>query len=115
MPDALVARLRAAGCVYAEDEARLLTEATDDPVAREALVARRVAGEPLEHLLGWADFCGMRVVVGPGVFVPRPRSALLVERAARAATGAAAGPRRPVLRLRGDRPGARHPARGAGA
>ncbi len=93
MPDALVARLRAAGCVYAEDEARLLTEATDDPVVREALVVRRVAGEPLEHLLGWADFCGVRVVVGPGVFVPRPRSALLVERAVRAAAPA----RRPVL------------------
>ncbi|MGI8645733.1 MAG: putative protein N(5)-glutamine methyltransferase [Nocardioides sp.] len=74
----LVARLRAAGCVYAEDEARLLTEATADPAALEALVARRVAGEPLEHLLGWAEFCGLRVRVAPGVFVPRPRTALLV-------------------------------------
>ena len=44
MPDALVSRLRAAGCVYAEDEARLLVEAADDPEALEALVARRVAG-----------------------------------------------------------------------
>ncbi len=85
MPDALVSRLRAAGCVYAEDEARLLVEAADDPEALEALVARRVAGEPLEHLLGWADFCGLRVVVRSGVFVPRPRSALLVERAFHAA------------------------------
>ena len=42
------------------------------------LVARRVAGEPLEHLLGWVSFAGLRVAVGPGVFVPRRRSELLV-------------------------------------
>ena len=84
-PDpALVARLRAAGCVYAEDEARLLAEATDDPRRREELVVRRVAGEPLEHLLGWVDFAGVRVRVGPGVFVPRQRTALLVDLAAAA-------------------------------
>lgn len=80
--DRLVARLRAAGCVYAEDEAVLLLEATaGDPETLETLVARRVAGEPLEHLLGWADFGGIRVRVGPGVFVPRPRSELIVEQA----------------------------------
>ncbi len=80
--DDLVARLRAAGCVYAEDEAALLLEAAaDDPAALEPLVARRVAGEPLEHLLGWASFGGVRVRVGHGVFVPRPRSELLVEQA----------------------------------
>lgn len=79
---ALVARLRAAGCVYAEDEAALLTAATDSPQALTALTDRRVAGEPLEHLLGWAEFCGRRVAVDPGVFVPRARTALLVEAAA---------------------------------
>jgi release factor glutamine methyltransferase len=42
-------------------------------------VVRRVAGEPLEQLLGWAAFDGLRVVVTPGVFVPRTRSELLVE------------------------------------
>jgi release factor glutamine methyltransferase len=40
----VVATLRAAGCVYAEDEAALLLEAEGD---LDALVARRVAGEPL--------------------------------------------------------------------
>jgi release factor glutamine methyltransferase len=84
VPDAsLVARLRAAGCVYAEDEARLLTAATADPEALETLVARRVAGEPLEHLLGWAQFDGLRVVLATGVFVPRPRTELLVAEATR--------------------------------
>ncbi len=77
-PDPLVARLRAAGCVFAEDEAALLREAASGE-ALEALVARRVAGEPLEPLLGWAEFAGLRVDVAPGVFVPRARSELLVD------------------------------------
>jgi release factor glutamine methyltransferase len=79
--DELVARLRAAGCVFAEDEAALLREAADGDVL-EALVVRRIAGEPLEVLLGWAEFDGLRVAVGPGVFVPRVRTELLVELAA---------------------------------
>lgn len=70
-----MARLRAAGCVFAEDEARLLIEAGGD---LSALVARRIAGEPLEVLLGWAEFAGRRVAVDAGVFVPRRRSELLV-------------------------------------
>jgi release factor glutamine methyltransferase len=70
-------RLRAAGCVYADDEARLLAEAASGD-ALDALVERRVAGEPLEHLLGWAAFAGLRVAVAPGVFVPRRRTELLV-------------------------------------
>jgi release factor glutamine methyltransferase len=77
-----VARLRSAGCVFAEDEARLLRAAAQTPARLEALVAQRVAGLPLEQLLGWAAFCGLRVGVGAGVFVPRRRTELLVERAA---------------------------------
>ena len=79
---AVVLRLRAAGCVFAEDEAGLLVEAAATPAELAALIARRVAGEPLEHLLGWAEFCGLRVVVGPGVFVPRRRTGFLVRQAA---------------------------------
>ena len=79
---ALVSRLRAAGCVYAEDEAELLIAAADSAEALTDLVDRRVAGLPLEHLLGWAEFCGLRVAVHPGVFVPRGRTALLVSAAA---------------------------------
>ncbi|MEV4659588.1 putative protein N(5)-glutamine methyltransferase [Micromonospora sp. NPDC049301] len=85
---ALVHRLRTAGCVYAEDEADLLLAAADTPAALADLTERRVAGEPLEHLLGWAEFCGLRVAVAPGVFVPRGRTALLVDAAA-AVTGPA--------------------------
>ena len=91
--DELVARLRAAGCVFAEDEARILTEAADGDAARlEELAAARVGGLPLEHLVGWAELDGRRWLVAPGVFVPRQRSELLVrEAAARAAAGAHGG------------------------
>jgi release factor glutamine methyltransferase len=82
---ALVARLRAAGCVFAEEEAALLLGEGGAAAALEAMVARRVAGEPLEQVLGWAEFRGRRVAVGPGVFVPRQRSGLLVDRAVAAA------------------------------
>ncbi|GAA4686267.1 methyltransferase [Promicromonospora umidemergens] len=85
-----MARLRSAGCVFAEDEARILTEAADGDAARlEELVTARVGGLPLEHLVGWAELDGRRWLVAPGVFVPRQRSELLVREAAeRAAAGA---------------------------
>lgn len=75
-------RLRAAGCVFAEDEARLLVAAADSPAQLDALVAQRVAGLPLEHLLGWVWFCGQRMAVEPRVFVPRRRTEFLVRQAA---------------------------------
>jgi release factor glutamine methyltransferase len=81
IPD-VVARLRAAGCVFAEDEARLLHAAAGTPAELDALVDRRAAGEPLEHLLGWAEFAGLRIAVEPGVFVPRRRTELLAREAA---------------------------------
>ncbi len=76
--DELVLRLRAAGCVYAEDEARLLIEDGRD---LEELVARRVEGEPLEQVLGWVNFDGIRVLLRPGVFVPRQRTVFLARQA----------------------------------
>lgn len=88
-PATLVRRLRSAGCVFAEEEAALLLSAADGPDALEALVARRESGEPLEQVLGWVAFCGLRIAVTPGVFVPRQRTALLVRLAtARARPGA---------------------------
>lgn len=82
--DALAARLRAGGSVYAEDEADLLLAAGDgDPGRLRGLVQRRIAGEPLEYVLGWAAFDGHRVRVTPGVFVPRARTRAVVVQAAR--------------------------------
>jgi release factor glutamine methyltransferase len=85
----IVTRLRAAGCVFAEDEARLLMSAARTPAELDAMVAQRAAGLPLEQVLGWADFCGLRIAVAPGVFVPRRRTEFLVRQAvARARPGA---------------------------
>jgi release factor glutamine methyltransferase len=85
--DHVVTRLRAAGCVFAEEEARLLIEAAGTPAELAALVDRRVGGVPLEHVLGWAEFCGLRIAVDPGVFVPRRRTELLVSEAAACVAG----------------------------
>jgi release factor glutamine methyltransferase len=90
-PDDVVATLRAAGCVFAEEEAELLLAAAPDRAGLAALVDARVRGLPLEQLLGWAAFRGLRVRVDPGVFVPRRRTELLVGRAV------ALAPPRPVV------------------
>ncbi|MGA9103604.1 putative protein N(5)-glutamine methyltransferase, partial [Aeromicrobium sp.] len=67
--------------MYAEDEAALLVEAAASPEELELMVGQRESGLPLEQVLGWAEFCGLRIVVEAGVFVPRRRTALLVEQA----------------------------------
>jgi release factor glutamine methyltransferase len=96
---AIVATLRAAGCVFAEDEARLLISAAGSGADLAGMVDRRVSGLPLERVLGWAEFCGLRIGIDPGVFVPRQRTALLVEEAAgvRAVRSGAAGVGAPVV------------------
>lgn len=94
----IVSRLRAAGCVFAEDEAALLESAAAGAAAPEVelerMVTDRIAGLPLEAIVGWAEFCGLRITVTPGVFVPRRRSALLAREAA-----ALTGPTSMVLDL----------------
>jgi len=77
----VVAQLRAAGCVFAEDEARILEDAATGAAELDSMIARRVAGEPLEQIVGWAEFDGLRILVAPGVFVPRRRSEALVREA----------------------------------
>ena len=81
MFDRVVTALRSAGCVFAEDEARLLLAEASGPAQLAVNVRRRVEGVPLEHILGWAEFAGLRVLVAPGVFVPRRRTGLLVAQA----------------------------------
>ncbi|TDD57806.1 putative protein N(5)-glutamine methyltransferase [Kribbella antibiotica] len=81
-PD-LISRLRAAGCVFAEDEAALITSTARDAADLEAMTERRVSGVPLEYVLGWASFCGLRIAVDPGVFIPRRRTEFLVAQALR--------------------------------
>jgi release factor glutamine methyltransferase len=79
---AIVARLRAAGCVFAEDEAQLLLDSATSDAELDAMLLAREAGRPLEQILGWAQFCGLRLTMAPGVFVPRRRTELLVREAA---------------------------------
>jgi release factor glutamine methyltransferase len=95
--------LAAAGCVSADTEAHWLVEEAADPQALQAMVARRVAGEPLQYVVGWAPFGRLRLLVGPGVFVPRPETEGLADRAATR------------LRARGPGPTAVDLCAGAGA
>jgi release factor glutamine methyltransferase len=74
--------LAAAGCVSAAAEADWLLEEAPHEAALRAMVARRVAGEPLQYVIGWAPFGPLRLRVGPGVFVPRPETEGLADRAA---------------------------------
>ncbi len=78
-PDPLVATLRDAGCVFAEEEAAILRGAVSTAAELAALVDARVSGRPLEQLVGWVEFGGLRLSVGPGVFVPRQRTLLLAD------------------------------------
>ncbi len=74
----LAAQLRRAGSVFAEDEAALLLREFEGNELAEAVLAR-CEGEPLEQIVGWALFAGVRIAVHPGVFVPRRRTELLLE------------------------------------
>ncbi len=67
--------------MFAEEEADLLLEVDADDASLTSLVDERVAGAPLEQVLGWADFHGQRVLIDKGVFVPRRRSEVLVDEA----------------------------------
>jgi release factor glutamine methyltransferase len=76
----VVDKLRAAGCVYAEEEARLLVSSVP-MVDLHNSVEQRVSGTPLEYVLGWADFLGHRIALDESVFIPRRRSEFLASQA----------------------------------
>ena len=106
-------QLAAAGCVAAEEEAAELVRAASDEDDLESMVARRSTGEPLSWITGTAAFCGLTVLVDPGVYVPRWQSETLARRAAEllADTGTAVdlctGTGAVALALAAARPGAR--------
>ena len=75
----IVDRLRAAGCVFAEEEAEILHASAGSPDELDTMVGQRVSGLPLEQVVGWAEFHGLQIAVDPGVFVPRRRSEFLVD------------------------------------
>lgn len=65
------------------------TVGEQEVVAFEALVTRRAAREPLQHLTGVAPFRHLELAVGPGVFVPRPETEIVVQFAIDALSNAA--------------------------
>jgi len=77
----VVGALRAAGCVWAEEEAELLIAHASGVDDLSTAVAARVRGEPLELILGWAAFRGLRIPVRPHVFIPRRRTEFLAAEA----------------------------------
>lgn len=81
MEQCVITRLRIAGCVFAEDEAKLLISVARRAEELKKMVEMRVSGLPLEHVVGYAEFCGLRIEVDRGVFVPRQRTVFLVHQA----------------------------------
>lgn len=81
----------AAHVVGVERSRLMLAPLVDPDVVDELrrLVARRAAREPLQHLLGTAVLGPVEVAVGPGVFIPRPETELLLEWGLRAIAGVA--------------------------
>lgn len=79
---AVAARLAAAGCVAAAEEAAAFVGAAPDEATLEAWLRRREQGEPQPWITGTVAFCGRSLHVAPGVFVPRSQTQDLARRAA---------------------------------
>ena len=78
----LAERLADARFVAADEEAaELIDAAAGDGALLEALVARRMTGEPLAWITGHVTFCGVEVRIHPGVYVPRWQTEQLARRA----------------------------------
>lgn len=75
-------RLAAIGCVAADEEAAELVDAARDREELDTFLMRRAHGEPLAWITGWTRFCGNRVRVDEGVYVPRFETEELARRAA---------------------------------
>lgn len=89
--------MRAASVEVADREAQWILEAATGLSRSELLIAqeisntdtdtaldmaaRRAAGEPLQYITGLAGFRHLELEVGPGVFIPRPETELVAERA----------------------------------
>jgi release factor glutamine methyltransferase len=79
----LIRILAQAGCIAASEEAdELIEAAAGDLDVLDDLVARRRLGEPIAWLTGTVTFCGIKLLVAPGVYVPRWQTEPLAQRAA---------------------------------
>ncbi len=70
--------------LYTDHERPLLE---DELAILRGMVQRRALHEPLQYILGKADFYGLSFVVSPDVLIPRPETEILVERCIRLLTG----------------------------
>ena len=59
----------------------------DDTLRLDTAVRRIEQGEPLQHVLGYADFCGNRFCVNGSVLIPRPETEWLVDEGAKLMDG----------------------------
>ena len=70
------------GFVAADEEAvELVAAAKGDAAALDAMVQRRLTGEPFAWITGTVEFCGLTVAVHPGVYVPRWQTEPMAQRA----------------------------------
>lgn len=84
--------------VTGADRASLLSSpghplADEERQRAEAMVHRRATGEPVQYILGHADFLDLRLAVSPAVLIPRPET----EDVAEAALARIAGVERPLV------------------
>lgn len=92
-------RLEAAGVASPLHDARVLIEyAANRDADLETLLAQRVRRVPLQHIVGSAGFRYLDLEVGPGVFIPRPETELVVDEALAALNRMASG-NSPTLRV----------------
>jgi release factor glutamine methyltransferase len=78
----LTRALEAAGCVAALEEATELIDAAHDDAELRMMRERRLSGEPLAWVTRRTAFCGLEIMVEPGVYVPRWQSEPLARQAA---------------------------------
>ncbi|MGJ7909957.1 putative protein N(5)-glutamine methyltransferase [Neobacillus sp. LXY-1] len=77
----VIGRLRNEGCVFPEEEAHLLISEAKSKEELMNFVDKRASGFPLEYVVGFTTFCGLRIEIEPGVFIPRRRTEFLVQKA----------------------------------
>ncbi|MEH7119704.1 putative protein N(5)-glutamine methyltransferase [Neobacillus vireti] len=73
----MIDRLQSEGCIFAKEETQLLVSEADNVEDLIQMVEKRASGLPLEYVLGFTKFCGLRIKVEQGVFVPRKRTEFL--------------------------------------
>ena len=80
--DAMALLLNASGMDAVAYAARAGEEASEDVTASyQTMIERRAGSEPLQYIIGTADFYGHTFAVGPGVLIPRFDSEVLVQQA----------------------------------